>query len=136
FAIKNPTLPNPTNASKTNPAKIRPHLVAGSPRNLTRTPAPLRPTGTSSSSYGSAKPSLRSRRSFRFGAADTLRGPAASEAYLSSGASSTAVPRFDTTSLCRKPEQGRENRHPENNLPNARTTPTYYACTLSGTNPT
>jgi hypothetical protein len=38
--------------------------------------------------------------------------------------------------LCRTPEQGRENRHPENNLPNPRSAPTSSACTLSGTHPT
>ncbi len=77
----------------------------------------------------------QSRRSFLFGAATTRRGPPDPEAYLCSGASSTAVPRFDTASLCRKPEQGRENRHPENNLPQPVPAPTSSACTLSGTHP-
>ncbi len=101
-----------------------------------RTPPRRRPGKASSSSYGSsAKSSLKSRRSFRFCEAEALRGPADSEAYLSSGASSTPVPRFENTSLCRKPEQGRENRHLEHNPPNDRPGPTSSVCTLSGTHP-
>jgi hypothetical protein len=124
----------PSKTSNPQAAKIRPHVVAGNPRNRTRTPRPLRPTGTSSS-YGSAKSSLRSRRNLRFAESETLCGLAVSETYLSSGASSTAVPRFDTALLCRKPEQGRENRHPENNPPYTHPSSTSFPCTLSGTHP-
>src|ERR1700760_2220654 len=106
-------MPRKTSSKQT--AAMRPHFVAGNPRNLTRSPLPRLPVGARSSSYGSAKSSLRSLRSLRFGVAEARRGRADSEAYLSSGASSTAVPRFENISLCRKPEQGRENRHSEDN---------------------
>ena len=64
-----------------------------------------------------------------------VAAPPDSEAYSCSGASSTAVPRFENTSLCRKPEQGRENRHPDYNLPQPPSSPSSSARTLSGTHP-
>ena len=110
---------------------MRPHFVAGNPRKRTRTPARRRATGlSSSSSYGSAKSSLKSRRNLRF---DAPLRPLDSETYLSSGASSTSDPPFDITSFFRKPEQGRENRLFENNPPHSIHRLTSSPRTLSGT---
>src|SRR3984885_8439262 len=136
FAIRYVANPIPAHSSNKQPAKIRPHFVAGNPRNRIRTPARRRSENATSSSYGSsAKSSLKSRPNFLFCEVETRRGPADSEAYSRSGASSTAVPRFENTSLCRKHEQGRENRHPENNPPTHHPGPSSSGCTLSGTHP-
>src|SRR5579871_5714618 len=128
--------PTPTTTNTAATAAIHPALVLGNPpRTRTRVPGRRRPTGdvSSSSEKSSAKSSVKSRRSFLFGATEVRRGAENSGAYSRSGVSSTAVPRFEDPLLFRKPEQGRENRHPDYILPTPRKIPSSSRRTHSGT---
>src|SRR5215813_12266710 len=99
-------------ASTTASTPSRPPSDFGSPpRTRTRTPRWRLRAGASSST--SSSNSVNSRRIVLFGATGPLSDSTISVAYSGSGASSTVIPRLEDPSLLRKPEQGRENRHPD-----------------------
>src|SRR4051812_20678061 len=124
----------PSSTSTTTNTPIFPPSDRGKPaRTRTRTPPCRLRVGRSSSC--SSSNSVNSWCIVLYGVAEPLAGLAVFEACCGSGASSTPIPRLEDSSLFRKPEQGRENRHPDYIPHNASPKPQLPSCTLSGTHP-